>query len=76
MEVQAIVTSWEVLVYIKRSRKTNSMCQLQRKLNGVEIHCPTLSRGWDIPAYDLANETLPRVVRWLTEDFQLQTFQG
>ena len=34
MEVYTIVASWEVLVYIKRSRKTYSMCQLQRKLKG------------------------------------------
>ena len=45
MEVQTIVASLEVLVYIKRSRKTNSMCQLQRKLEGLKIHCPTFFLG-------------------------------
>ena len=37
--------SWEVLVYIKHSRKTNSICQLQRKRKGLKIHCPTFFSG-------------------------------
>ena len=45
MEGQTTVASWEVLVYTKRLRKTNSMCQLHRKLKGLKIHCPTFFLG-------------------------------
>ena len=41
MEVQTIEASWEVLVYIKRSKKTNWMCQLRFKLKGLRIHFQT-----------------------------------
>ena len=45
MEGQTTVGSWEVLVYTKRLRKTNSMCQLHGKLKGLKIHCPTFFLG-------------------------------